>query len=426
MSTTAEGEAGKEAVESVSTGPGWKTPVLYVLFAFGVFGFWYTAPQAMSGFDLSLPSDPTQIPVIEVPTRLAVLLLGCLCAGLAVSSVELTLLRRRTPTVLAPIFGVAFVLAFLCWAIAGQTISFVGLLQGALLLAVPLIFGAMSGVLCERSGVINIAIEGELLAGAFLSALVASLLGVTWSGLIAAPVAGVVVGLLLALFTVRYAVDQIIVGVVLNILVIGLTSFFYSRFMQSAPNVYNSPGTLQPIEIPLLSDIPLLGPILFEQTIIVYLMYVVVAVVHVALFRTRWGLRTRAVGEHPEAADTVGIGVNRTRFRNVVLGGAIAGLGGAFFTLGQVGAFTEGMTAGKGFIALAALIFGRWRPLGALAAALFFGFADNLQTYLTILEVPVPSKFMLMVPYLATIFAVAGLVGRIRPPAADGKPYVKS
>lgn len=432
MSTaTTEPSTRPEEQGPATAGPAernWKPPALYIFFTLvALFGLAWTAPGGTtSGFDLSLPAAPSPLPPVTVPTRLTALILGLVCAAIAATSVTLTLQRRRTPPVLALVFGVAFALAFLSWAVAGQTISFVGLLQGSLLLAVPLIFGAMSGVLCERSGVINIAIEGELLAGAFLSALVGSLAGSVYAGLVAAPVAGVVVGSLLAVFTVRYAVDQIIVGVVLNVLVIGLTSFFYGRLMQTQPDAYNNPGTFEPIEIPLLSDIPLIGPVLFQQSIIVYLMYVTVAAVHVALFHTRWGLRVRAVGEHPEAADTVGIRVNRTRFRNVVLGGAVAGLGGAFFTLGAVGAFGEEMTAGKGFIALAALIFGRWRPLGALAAALFFGFADNLQSLLTILGTPIPSEFMLMIPYLATILAVAGLVGRVRPPAADGKPYVKS
>lgn len=432
MSTTAtEPHTRSEAATdgaAVQAQYSWKTPVLYAVFAVGaLLGFGLTAePGTTSGFQLSFAGDPAQLPTVRLPTRLATFVLALLCTVIAAASVSLAVSRRRTPTWLAPVFGISFVLSFLCWAIAGETISFVGLLQGSLLLAVPLIFGAMSGVLCERSGVINIAIEGELLAGAFLAALVGSLASSVTAALIAAPIAGLLVGALLAIFTVRYAVDQIIVGVVLNVFVIGLTSFFYGRFMQPQANVYNQPETVEPIAIPLLSNIPLIGPVLFQQTIIVYLMYVTVAVVHVALFHTRCGLRVRAVGEHPEAADTVGIDVNWTRIRNVTLGGAIAGLGGAFFTIGQVGAFGEEMTAGKGFIALAALIFGRWRPLGALAAALFFGFADSLQSLLTILGTPVPSEFMLMVPYLATILAVAGLVGRVRPPAADGKPYIKS
>jgi simple sugar transport system permease protein len=281
-------------------------------------------------------------------------------------------------------------------------------------------------VLCERAGVINIAIEGQLLGGAFLSAVVASLTGDLVVGLIAAPIAGALVAWVLAAFAVRYVVDQIVVGVVLNVLVVGVTSFLYGSLLSEDQDRWNSPPVFGAVEIPLLSDIPVVGPVLFDQSIVVYLMYLTVAAVHVGLFRTRWGLRVRAVGEHPTAADTVGIRVNVVRFRNVLLGGAVAGLGGAFLTLGSVGAFSKEMSGGRGFIALAAMIFGRWSPLGSLAAALLFGFAYSVQSVLGVIGTPVPSEFLLMAPYLATIFAVAGLVGRVRAPAADGVPYVKA
>ncbi len=220
--------------------------------------------------------------------------------------------------------------------------------------------------------------------------------------------------------------DQVIVGVVLNVLVIGLTSFLFSTLLAPNAALLNTPPRFERINIPLLSEIPLLGPVLFRQTIIVYLMYIAVFVVWFGLFKTRWGLRLRSVGEHPQAADTVGINVSGTRFWNVSLAGAIAGLGGAYFTLGSVGAFNKEMTAGAGFIALAAVIFGRWDPIRTTLAALLFGFASNLQSVLSIIGSPVPSEFMLMLPYLVTIFAVAGLVGRVRGPAAAGKPYIKS
>jgi simple sugar transport system permease protein len=212
---------------------------------------------------------------------------------------------------------------------------------------------------------------------------------------------------------------------VLNVLVTGLTSFLYAQVLVPNAQALNSPPRFPRIPIPLLSDIPILGPVLFRQTIIIYVMYVAVALVYFGLFHTRWGLRLRAVGEHPTAADTVGIKVSATRFWNVSLAGAIAGIGGAFFTLGSVGAFNKEMTAGAGFIALAAVIFGRWDPLRATLAALLFGFASNLQNVLGVIGSPVPSEFMLMLPYVVTIFAVAGLVGQVRGPAAAGKPYVK-
>jgi len=281
---------------------------------------------------------------------------------------------------------------------------------------ISLVFGS-------RSGVINIAIEGQLLAGAFASGVIASLLNNNWWGLLFAPIAGALISLLLAIFAIRYGIDQVVLGFVLNVLVIGLTSFLYKKLLIPYQSEWNSATAFAPIEIPLLSQIPVIGPIFFAQSIIVYLMYIFVTIIHIALFKSRWGLRTRAVGEHPTAAESVGINVNAVRFKNVILAGAIAGLGGAFFTLGAVGSFSKEMTAGKGFIALAALIFGRWSPMGAVAAALIFGFADNLQGLLTIIGTPIPSEFMLMAPYIATIIAVSGFIGKVRAPAADGIPY---
>jgi simple sugar transport system permease protein len=297
---------------------------------------------------------------------------------------------------------------------------------GTVGLSVPLIFGALGGVISERVGVVNVAIEGQLLAGAFASAVVASISQQPIAGLLAATIAGVLVSFILAAFSIKYIVDQVIVGVVLNVLVIGLTSFLFSKVLAPNAALLNSPPRFPRLPIPLLSEIPILGPVLFRQTIIVYIMYIAVAAVWFALFKTKWGLRLRSVGEHPQAADTVGINVNRTRFWNVSLAGAIAGFGGAYFTLGSVGAFNKEMTAGAGFIALAAVIFGRWDPIRATFAALLFGFASNLQNVLSIIGSPVPSEFMLMLPYLVTIFAVAGLVGQVRGPAASGKPYIKS
>ena len=342
---------------------------------------------------------------------------------LAIALAVVQFRAHKTIRLASALFSLSFLMSFLCWAAAGKFIPFTGLLQGALILSVPLIFGAMAGVLSERSGVINIAIEGQLLAGAFMSGVVASLMQNTWAGLLIAPFAGAAISWLLAVFAIKYGIDQVVLGFVLNVLVIGLTSFLYKKLLIPYQSTWNSGGTFAPIEIPILSKIPVIGPILFSQSIIVYLMYIVVIVIHISLFKSRWGLRTRAVGEHPTAAESVGIDVNKVRFRNVIIAGAVAGLGGAFFTLGAVGAFNKEMTAGKGFIALAALIFGRWSPLGAVAAALIFGFADNLQGLLTIIGTPIPSEFMLMAPYIATIIAVSGFVGKVRAPAADGIPY---
>jgi ABC-type uncharacterized transport system permease subunit len=312
----------------------------------------------------------------------------------------------KTIRTASTIGSAGILMSFLSWAAAGKFIPFTGLLQGALLLSVPLIFGSMAGVLSERSGVVNIAIEGQLLAGAFVSGVVASLTHSTFFGLVVAPFAGCLVSSLLAVFAINFGIDQIILGFVLNVLVYGITDFLYKKLLIPYQSTWNSGPTLAAIKIP-----------------IVYLMYALIFFINFSLFKTKWGLRTRAVGEHPTAADSVGIKVNRLRFMNVMIAGMVAGLGGAYFTVGGVGAFNKEMTAGKGFIALAALIFGRWTPWGAVSAALLFGFADNLQSVLGIIGTPIPSDFMLMVPYIATIIAVTGFVGRVRAPAADGRPY---
>jgi simple sugar transport system permease protein len=344
-----------------------------------------------------------------------------------VASMLAIFIFRKGRKIVIPIAIATFALlmSFITWVAAGKFIPFTGLLQGALLLAVPLVFGSMSGLICERSGVINIAIEGQLLASAFVSGVVASLTHKTIWGLIAAPIAGAAIAFLLASFAIKFSVDQVILGFVLNVLVIGLTDFLYKKLLVPYQETWNTAPTFGHIELPILSKIPILGPIFFSQSIVVYLMFAIVAVITFALFKTKWGLRTRAIGEHPTAADTVGIDVNKLRFKNVIIAGLIAGVGGAYYTVGSVGAFGKEMTAGAGFIALAALIFGKWSPIGAVFAALLFGFADNLQSTLTIIGVSIPSEFMLMVPYIATIIAVTGLVGRVRAPAADGVPYLR-
>jgi simple sugar transport system permease protein len=272
--------------------------------------------------------------------------------------------------------------------------------------------------------VVNIAIEGMMLGGAMTGALVASVSHNLWVGVLAAVLAGGALAAVHAVLSIKYKVDQIISGTVINIFATGMTSFISSKFLQVYQDL-NSPGTFSSVPIPLLSKIPFIGGILFNANIFTYGAYLLLIVVHVGLFYTRWGLRVRAVGEHPRAADTLGINVFRTRYVNVILGGLVAGFGGAYFTLGSVGRFDELMTAGRGFIALAAMIFGKWTPFGAAGAALIFGFAESLQGKLAILKVPIPSQFLLMAPYLATMIALAGLIGRAIPPAADGQPYEK-
>ena len=376
-------------------------------------------------FRLSTRDDLVQLPDITVPATAASWVLIVVMAACAGWSWWLTTRQRRTPMWLTVVFVVAALTAFLCWAATGATIPVVGLFGGAIALAVPLVFGAMSGVIGERAGVVNIAIDGQLLAGAFAAAMVGSITGSAYAGLVAAAAAGLLVALVLGLFAITYIVDQVIVGVVLNVLVIGVTSFLFSQVLAPNAATLNSPPRFQSVEIPVLGEIPIIGPVLFQQTVVVYLMYVAVAVIAWMLYRSRWGLRLRAVGEHPKAADTVGIKVNRTRYRAVLLAGSIAGFGGAFYTLVSVPQFNREMTGGAGYIALAAVIFGKWDPIRATLAALLFGFASTLQGVLSVIGSPVPSQFMLMLPYVVTIFAVAGLVGRSRPPAADGIPYIK-
>lgn len=405
----------------------WKSPIalgFFAVLALVLFGFFGRA--GTSTFRLSTDSDFFQIPAIPVDARPASLVTSVLLVLIAAWSTTLVQRARRVPLWMIAVFAVLFLFTFLVWASAGlRPIPVAGLLVGAVGLSVPLIFGALGGVISERVGVVNVAIEGQLLAGAFVSALVASATRAPLLGLLAAMVAGMLVSFVLAAFSIKYFVDQVIVGVVLNVLVTGLTSFLYSTLLSPNQATLNSPERFQRINIPVLSEIPIIGPTLFRQTIIIYIMYVAVFAIWYCLFHTKWGLRLRSSGEHPQAADSVGINVNRTRFWNVSLAGAIAGFGGAYFTLGSVGGFSKEMTAGAGFIALAAVIFGRWDPIRATLAALLFGFATNLQSVLSTIGSPVPSEFMLMLPYVITIFAVAGLVGSVRGPAASGKAYVK-
>lgn len=354
---------------------------------------------------------------------------GAILFGLIAAAAGAAMFTDRWFTWLLGIGLVGLVLSFLCWQISDAPaglnfMPLVNIVRGTFLLAVPLIFGALAGVLCERSGVVNVAIEGQLLMGAFAGALVGTLAASAWVGLIAAALGGAFISLLLAIFTIRYLVDQVVMGIVLNLFALGLTGFLYERLMQTDQTKYNQPPHFGQWDIPLLKEIPVLGPALFQSNLFLYLALVLVLVIHVGLFRTRWGLRTRSVGEHPTAADTLGVRVLGLRYRNVLLAGVVAGIGGASYTL-LLYSFTKNMIGGKGFIALAALIFGRWSPTGALLAALFFGFADQLGVYLGAINSVIPNQFLAMLPYLATILAVAGLVGRVRAPAADGKPYIK-
>lgn len=331
--------------------------------------------------------------------------------------------------------GLAFFVGFMIWnygdqasgGIPGATgIALTNPLPEAIRQAAPLILGALAGCLCERAGVINIAIEGQFLMGAFFASVFASLFFSAEMGLVGGVLAGVLVAVLLAWFAMKYEVNQVVLGVVLTALATGLTSFLVGQIPDD-PDIkkyLNEPPILQPIDIPGLSSLPLVGKALFDQSLLVYLMYASVFIVTFIMFETKWGLRVRSVGEHPKAADTVGIKVLRIRWQAVLLGGVFAGLGGAFYTVGSTGSFDDNASSGNGFIALAAVIMGRWHPIGATFAALFFGFMWSLQSQLAFVD-KIPGELLRASPYLATIIAVAGFVGRVRPPAADGEPYVK-
>ena len=383
-----------------------------------------TSGQAQ--FALSDAFDEVQLPTLTAPglATVAVCAVLCLVAAAAFLSGRM---RGRLPAVAGTVAGIAVLVGFLTWAAAGRDLPFPVSNQfaGTLSLATPLIFGALCGVLCERAGVVNVSIEGQFLAAAFAAAVAGSLTKSIPIALLAAVIAGVVMAALLALFSINYLVNQVVLGVVLNLLAVGVTGFLFDQLVQPASRVYNSAPVLEPIAIPGLSAIPFFGRVLFEQSILAYLAAVSVVVVWVILFRTTWGLRIRSVGEHPEAADTVGISVRAIRWSAVLAGGVFGGLGGSFFTLASTGSFTKEFTVGNGFIALAALIMGRWHPVLATLMCLFFGFVTQMASQLQTLSTPMPSQFLLILPYVATIIAVAGLVGRVRPPAADGIPYEK-
>ncbi|WP_051259296.1 ABC transporter permease [Schaalia suimastitidis] len=423
MSTAAI--ASKSATsEAISAPVQWRDPIVTTFMTALTFIMAFTSTGA-SQISLSGATSWFDLGRYSIPAFATGMVLAVIALASTVLVYRAALARQEGNGWLVGIVGVAFVVTFLLWTVAGKDSSVlpvVSLLSGGLMFATPLVFGALSGVICERSGIINIAIEGQMLLGAFLGAVVASAAGTPLAALIASPLAGVLVAALLALFTIKFRADHIVVGVVLNMLVLGLTSFLFSTQLKNAPGL-NKALPLSSIGIPILKDIPVIGPVLFNQTILVYLMFVAVIGLQVMLFRSRWGLRTRACGEHPKAADTVGIKVNAMRWKNVLIAGAFAGLGGAFFTVGEGLAFSKDMAAGNGFIALAAMILGRWNPKGALAAALLFGFATNLGAVMQAVGSPVPAEFLLMTPYVVTILAVAGFVGAVRAPAAEGVPY---
>ncbi|MFM5951042.1 MAG: ABC transporter permease [Micrococcales bacterium] len=406
--------------------PSWKTPIVLAFFALLVMvAFGFLGKPGDVTYNLSNKGDIFSVPDIVVASTFVNILLGGLMLAIASVSVYLTVRGKRTPSWLTLIAGLTGATALLGWLAAGNTVPVSFILGSAIVLAVPIILGGLGGLMSERVGVVNIAIEGQLLTGAFMASVIGTVTHNLWIGLAAAMIASAILSMALASLAIKYLVDQIIIGVLINVLVIGITNFLYSQWLASAGEEANFPGTFDIISIPYLSGLPIIGPALFEARITVYLTFLLVPLIWFLLFRTKLGLRARAVGEHPTAADTVGINVGRTRFWWVTAGGAIAGLGGAALTIGNVGDFGREMSGGLGFIALAVVILGRWQPFYVSAAALLFGFAIILRVWANGVAPGIPTDFITMVPYLVTLVAVAGFAGKVRAPAASGQPYIK-
>ncbi|MEL0316339.1 MAG: ABC transporter permease [Aquiluna sp.] len=405
---------------------GYKTPIMMgsvgavVLMFFGILG-----REGDVVFEISRRTDTIQLPAIPVDSSTLGLVSGVLLLAIAALATWLAMQNRRTPLWISAIYGLIGVTALLGWLAAENSVPIAFIAGTALVLAVPIMLGAMGGIMCERVGITNIAIEAQLLTGAFMAAVVSSITDNYWLGLTSAMIGGAVVGIVLAVFAIKFLAQQIIVGVVLNVLMIGITNFLYQQWLTEDGENVNFPGTMEIIKLPLLSDIPIIGPVLFENRITVFAALIIVPTLYFVLFKSKLGLRARAVGEHPLAADTVGINVGRTRFWWVTIGGMSAGLGGAALTIGNAGAFGREMSGGFGFIALAVVILGRWHPISAGLAALLFGFSIILRVWANQVSPGIPTDFITMVPYIVTIIAVVGFVGQSRPPKALAIPYTK-
>jgi simple sugar transport system permease protein len=300
------------------------------------------------------------------------------------------------------------------------------IIASTLRLATPLILSSLAGVFTEKSGVVNIALEGIMIMGAFFAILAVRYVPNPWFGVFIAMLAGIAASLLLAVLAVNLRADQVIAGVAINLLAASLTAFLLNLVWHRSGQTDTASVSLTQNPFPILEKIPVIGDLFSGLTPFVYLAILCVFIGNYVIYKTTFGLRIRAVGEHPEAADTVGINVYKIRYFSVMIGGALAGISGASLSLGTVALFREGMTAGKGFIALAAMIFGKWTPFGALAASLFFGFAESIKIQASTLGLGmIPKDLLSMLPYVATILALAGIVGKSVAPAADGEPYEK-
>jgi simple sugar transport system permease protein len=410
----------KEVKPSMKAGLVMAAFTLLTLYTFG-----FAGNAAIVTFQLSDKGHALSVPDFAVSSSAFAILVGGLMGVITLVATALTILKRVVPMWLSLIFGLLWISTLLGWLAAGNVVPVSFILSNAVVLAVPIILGALGGVISERVGVVNIAIEGQLLTGAFVASVIGSVTDNLWLGVAAAAIASAILSMALASLAIKYLVDQIIIGVLINLLVIGVTNFLYSQWLANDGQNVNYPGTFDVLSIPILSEIPIIGQALFANRVTVYLCFVLVPLVWFMLFKTKLGLRARAVGEHPLAADTVGINVARTRFWWVTTGGAIAGIGGAALSIGNVGAFGREMSGGLGFIALAVVILGRWQPFYVSAAALLFGFAIIMRVWANQVSPGIPTDFITMVPYVVTLIAVTGFAGKVRPPAASGQPYTK-
>lgn len=380
-------------------------------------------PNIDTTFGLNPGGASSNLPDITFHTRSTLVILSIMCAVLGVFHILKGF--GKWINLILVFVGVLITISFLAWGAGDTSINVGGMLRVMVLRSVPITLGAMAAILCERVGVVNIAIEGMMIIGALTAAIAGSVFGL-WVGMLCAIIAGGLTAVLHAILSIKYKINQVISGTIINITTIGLTSYIVTKLLQNTELQHlNNSGFFQPIQLPVLSKIPFLGPILFSHNIYIYFMYILIIILTIVLFYTKWGLRLRAVGEHPKAADTLGINVFKIRYLGVILGGMLAGFAGSFFVLGSIGYFEQAMTAGRGFISLAAMIFGQWTPVGSFGAGLLFGFAESLATNLSILNFPIKAELLLMLPYILTMVILAGVVGRSQGPAAAGVPYEK-
>jgi ABC-type uncharacterized transport system permease subunit len=379
----------------------------------------------ISTFVLSIQRAGVDImaPNLVIPTWISILVAGSLI-GLVGLWQLVKGFGRRSTTVLISMVSLGLI-AFLIWAARDKSLNLTGMLVSSVISATPIALAALCGIYSERSGVVNIGIEGMLLMGAFISVVIASVTHNVYIGFLAGALSGMVLAALHAILSIRYRVNQIVSGTGIIILSLGLTSYFYRAFLIPNPTLNNPGAVLASLPIPLLWRIPVIGPVLFNQSPVIYVLFLLLIFTHFFFNFTKWGLRIRSVGENPKAADTLGINVFTLRYISVLISGAIAGFAGAYMSIGSIGFFNEGMSAGKGFLGLAAMIFGNWNPGGAFLGSLIFGFFDSWQDKLAILQVGIPSEFLQMAPYIATMIVLAGFIGRSRMPASDGTAYKK-